>query len=248
MVKVPNLKLKLLVLQVLLFLWKFDAKAQYLQSFNYNINDGLISNKVYNIMEDRNGFIWICTDQGVSRFDGINFQNFTTKEGLPNNEILNVFEDSKGRIWFNSFGTEPCYYENSKIYNSDNDSLLRRIKYNKPQGLCLTSIVQWNNSLAFLIKQGEHKCFVGKDIQDIRIIDSNLIRSYQFQNILIQTGNTYHLVSPIDVFSWENGKTLRKTNIEHWGNSFFYYSVSPFSIIEGVRNLNNRIELYSLDL
>lgn len=82
---------------------------------NYTVEDGLPGSEAYFVHQDRKGYIWICTDRGVSRFDGNKFQNFTTADGLTDNVIFKIFEDYKGRIWFISFNSELCYFENGKI-------------------------------------------------------------------------------------------------------------------------------------
>ncbi|MCY3723119.1 MAG: hypothetical protein OXG97_12935 [Candidatus Poribacteria bacterium] len=64
--------------------------------------DGLASDNVLAILEDRTGDIWIGTTEGVSRYDGEGFQTYTTQEGLAENATGLLFEDSLGRIWFAS--------------------------------------------------------------------------------------------------------------------------------------------------
>ena len=97
----------------------------------YNIENGLAGNRVYSIYQDRKGFIWICTDNGLSKFDGIRFKNFNTNNGLPDNDVFNLVEDAKGRIWFACYNKAPVYIYNDKIYTRENDSFLRSIKNNE---------------------------------------------------------------------------------------------------------------------
>ena len=48
----------------------------------YSIDDGLASLRIEHIAEDREGSIWFAAwDNGASRFDGDEFQNFTTRDG-----------------------------------------------------------------------------------------------------------------------------------------------------------------------
>ena len=58
---------------------------------------------MYDATQDKEGFMWFATENGLSRFDGKNFKTFTTKDGLPDNEILKLFLDSKGRLWIMPF-------------------------------------------------------------------------------------------------------------------------------------------------
>jgi ligand-binding sensor domain-containing protein len=91
---------------------------------HYDIGDGLASSTVYCITQDREGFIWVGTEAGVCRFDGIHFRTFTTADGLPDAEILHIFGDSRGRVWMAPFRKSICYYSEGRMHNVENDSLL----------------------------------------------------------------------------------------------------------------------------
>ena len=62
--------------------------------------DGLASNTVLTIFEDSRGRMWFGTSNGVTRYDGKNFQTFTTEDGLAQNTIGLIFEDRQGMLWF----------------------------------------------------------------------------------------------------------------------------------------------------
>ena len=58
------------------------------QTFDFNTYDssiGLPQNYVYSVQQDYNGFIWIATAEGVSRYDGISFVNFSERDSLADN-------------------------------------------------------------------------------------------------------------------------------------------------------------------
>ncbi len=69
----------------------------------FNASNGLSNEKVWDIMEDTGGNIWITTyGSGVYRYDGKHFINYNDKNGLSGNNIRSVFQDSKERIWVGS--------------------------------------------------------------------------------------------------------------------------------------------------
>lgn len=103
------------------------VRGQSYSYTRYDIQHGLAGSTVYCLLQDRQGFLWFGTETGVSRFDGTNFKNFTTTQGLPDNQVIQMFEDSKGRIWMAPFSKSVCYYYKGKIYNRDNDSLVKRL-------------------------------------------------------------------------------------------------------------------------
>ena len=61
--------------------------------------DGLASNTVLTVFEDSRGNIWFGTTDGLTRYDGKNFQTFTTEDGLARNTIGLIFEDQQGMLW-----------------------------------------------------------------------------------------------------------------------------------------------------
>ena len=102
------------------------AYAQEPVMKHYTVNDGLASGTVYGMLNDSKGFLWFCTEDGVSRFDGHKFTNITLADGLSDNEMLRVYEDAGGRIWFLGFNGTLSYYFNEKFFNPLNDTVLKK--------------------------------------------------------------------------------------------------------------------------
>ncbi|MBN2773609.1 MAG: hypothetical protein JXR31_05130, partial [Prolixibacteraceae bacterium] len=69
--------------------------------------DGLPNNQIQCIFQDKKGWMWLGTSQGLSRFDGYRFVNFLSdpddSTSLNGNLVRVIFEDSKGQLWI---GTE----------------------------------------------------------------------------------------------------------------------------------------------
>ena len=82
----------------------------------FTTSEGLSSNIVYEALEDRQGYLWFGTEEGVCRFDGLDFTCFSTIDGLADNDILGLYEDNKGKIWFLSYNGRLSYYWKGKIY------------------------------------------------------------------------------------------------------------------------------------
>jgi ligand-binding sensor domain-containing protein len=100
------------------------AKSQSFNYVHYDVKEGLAGSTVYDVCQDRDGFLWFATENGLSRFDGTRFTNFTVADGLPDNEVLKTYADSKGRVWFGAFGKEVSYYYKNRIWNKKNEALL----------------------------------------------------------------------------------------------------------------------------
>src|SRR4030095_11084087 len=73
------------------------------QAINWNVNDGLAHNKIYCILKDAFGFLWVGTAGGLSRFDGSTFKNFfydPKQHGtISGPKIFGLVEDSLHNIW-----------------------------------------------------------------------------------------------------------------------------------------------------
>ena len=52
------------------------AKGERLPIKSYTTADGLANNAVNRILRDSRGFLWFCTNEGLSRFDGYSFTNY----------------------------------------------------------------------------------------------------------------------------------------------------------------------------
>jgi ligand-binding sensor domain-containing protein len=57
------------------------------------------SDQVARIVRDSHGFLWFCTVEGLSRFDGYKFTNYTTADGLPHRTVDDLLETKGGVYW-----------------------------------------------------------------------------------------------------------------------------------------------------
>jgi len=97
-----------------------NLHAQPYNTLHYTAEDGLPSNKIYGVYRDSRGFLWMGSDKGVTRFNGLKFENFTTFDGLPDNEIFFATEDAYGRIWLGTYNGKLCYYQNGTFFTEKN--------------------------------------------------------------------------------------------------------------------------------
>ena len=68
-----------------------------------------------NLIQDRNGNIWIATFGGVFRYDGKSFANVTSK--VSSARFFSVLEDRKGNFWFSTIGSGVYYYDGKSFRN-----------------------------------------------------------------------------------------------------------------------------------
>src|SRR5687768_18236987 len=66
--------------------------TQQVNFMKYTVQEGLVANPVRCIYQDSKGFIWIGTLEGLSRYDGYRFNNYTASNGLSHNFVNSFFE------------------------------------------------------------------------------------------------------------------------------------------------------------
>jgi ligand-binding sensor domain-containing protein/signal transduction histidine kinase len=75
------------------------ASAAQLPVKTYTTAEGLARNGVECIVQDPRGFLWFCTDEGLSRFDGYTFINYGAEHGLPNRAVTSLLISRRGVYW-----------------------------------------------------------------------------------------------------------------------------------------------------
>ncbi|MET0462050.1 MAG: two-component regulator propeller domain-containing protein, partial [Chitinophagaceae bacterium] len=107
----------LLLLTLFFFM---ESRANFFR--NYQIEDGLSHNSVWSVMQDRKGFMWFGTADGLNRFDGKSFKVFRKKQGdstsIGSNFIHHVKEDGQGRLLI---GTKQGLY----LFDADSERFRR---------------------------------------------------------------------------------------------------------------------------
>ena len=161
---------------ILLSLFYFFSNAQEPAYLHYSIEDGLPSTLVYCMLQDKNGFMWFGTNNGLARFDGQRFKTYGVEDGLPDPEVLNIFEDGTGRLWLSCFQKKPCYLKDGKIFTNKNDTLLN--------DLTLTNghyHFYKESDHALWITSSENSCKIDNNtIQCFKHYDANKNKYYQF--------------------------------------------------------------------
>lgn len=93
--------MRLVILLTLQFLYSIQSFGQKIKELT--VADGLSYGAVRDILQTKDGYLWIATQEGLNRYDGYDFRLFghtANKEfSLPQNYITTLFEDSKQRLW-----------------------------------------------------------------------------------------------------------------------------------------------------
>ena len=76
-----------------------DVYAQY-QFDNWTNSNGLPQNAVVSVLQTRDGYLWLATNDGLARFDGVRFTVFNKgyTPGISSNRLVALFDDAKGDL------------------------------------------------------------------------------------------------------------------------------------------------------
>jgi ligand-binding sensor domain-containing protein/two-component sensor histidine kinase len=75
------------------------ARAERLPIRTYTTADGLPRDHINRIVQDSKGFMWFCTSEGLSQFDGYRFINYGMEHGLAGRQVLDFLETRNGVYW-----------------------------------------------------------------------------------------------------------------------------------------------------
>ncbi len=85
---------------------------------HYSSDDGLSHNSICDIHQDHNGYLWLCTWYGLSRYDGNGFVNYVMRPGdrsnISHNRILSIEEDSAGYFWVMTYDYKLYRFDSGK--------------------------------------------------------------------------------------------------------------------------------------
>lgn len=115
-----------------------SANPEQLPIRSYTTADGLPVDNVKRIIRDSHGFLWFCTRDGLSKFDGYQFTNYGKEQGLPYPNVNDLIESRDGSYWVATNGagvssfnpTERVPFNSAsrfKVYSLDSESASNRV-------------------------------------------------------------------------------------------------------------------------
>jgi ligand-binding sensor domain-containing protein len=109
-----NLFFRPCFLSLLAIQLSFCLHAQTFDARNYTVKDGLISEDVYNLFQDKQGYLWIFSDYGTLKYNGSEFTRVLKNLPFKESFIYRIYENRRGQKWVAN--------SNARIYEVRNDS------------------------------------------------------------------------------------------------------------------------------
>ncbi|GAB3541034.1 hypothetical protein GCM10027443_39780 [Pontibacter brevis] len=94
------------------------VRATLAQQYNFRswtLEQGLPQSQITALAQDHQGYLWIATRGGLSRFDGINFQTYTKENGLSSHNITKLYQDRRQQLWIATSDAGLMVYNGSRF-------------------------------------------------------------------------------------------------------------------------------------
>ncbi|MDR0542842.1 MAG: response regulator [Dysgonamonadaceae bacterium] len=203
-----------------------SAPAQSLSCFfeHYSTEDGLPQSTVMDILQDRKGFMWFATWDGISKFDGYTFRNYKVQSGdtyhMNSNRIESVAEDRYGNIWLRSYdGGAHCFDPQTETFKG-----LQSIPGYADYSVQITKIEVMPSGKVWLLSEN-HGCICIED-------SSFAVRSYTRESGGLKGNSVYSVFEDREKNSWiltNNGLYLIKKEATKTTPFFFENNVNRHS-------------------
>jgi len=175
----------------------------------FNINSGLSSDNLKALLQDREGYLWIATDNGINRFDGyktsIYKPEFSKDKSFNSVDFNCIAEDKKGDLWF---GTD---HSGINVFNKLTQTV-SIIDQNTPQGLAIIS-----NNINHLLCDTKGRIWISS------LGGLNLYLPDKRKMITFSAAKRPGKINPAGQISYvyedRNGKIL----VGSWGNGLYLY-------------------------
>ncbi len=83
----------------------------------YSTQDGLPSNRVTAVVQDQQRYIWVATERGAVRFDGISFTAINPAAGVPDVSTETLFVDQQDRLWLGVTDHGMCALQADRLHS-----------------------------------------------------------------------------------------------------------------------------------
>jgi len=222
-----KLKLIITINLAILFLTSFVLAQSKISTELISVRDGLSSNNIRDITQDRFGYMWICTNDGVNIYDGYQFkvlkniQDDTTS--LADNNTFRVLEDSRGTMWVISSAGLSKY--NRKKEEFENFF---------PSG----TTSDFGNQTYKIHEDSKNKLWVSTS-EGLLEFDRDKEKFIRYDVMLTDNSIAKFVNFGGDVNENKNGELY--TNSTSWGLLKFDYKASLFVEIPLKKNFNDKI-------
>ncbi|MGH9933183.1 MAG: sensor histidine kinase [Pyrinomonadaceae bacterium] len=213
-----------------------QTQAERLPLKAYTVADGLAHNNINKIVRDSRGFLWFCTGDGLSRFDGYTFTNYGTDHGLPHGNISDLLETRAGEYWLATNGGVVRFNPKGSPLNrvvfagetSAIDSMFTVIvpEDQERRARVITVLLEDRNGTIWCgTEDGLFRLERSNDRMTLRSVDIGIPHDYAEQRVisdlLLDRYDSLWAATPSGLYRrWRNGGAARYTKRDGLPNEF----------------------------
>ena len=219
----------------------FCLHLQAQEPIRYTTKQGLPSNHIYDIQEDKDGFMWFATNRGLVKFDGETFRTFTIKDGLPNNDTWLLETDYQEKLWYFSKSNYQGFIKNDSIYKfpvEDSSVISPRFIHKSKKELWLNAsggirkLINNKLKVVFINDWLEHSKKITEaglkydftpNLTSFKADEKKLI--YIYENRLIILNKEYQKIKELKLDLPKNHRNYQIDNMCFIYNDIFYYAM-----------------------
>lgn len=164
------------------------------------VKDGLPSDRVVDVIEDKSGDLWFGTGAGISKYDGKTFENYSKKDGLCSNMVSNLFIDSKGVFWIGTWGG-VCKFDGAQFENFP-------IPYPKVETIINPDTKDW---ITAIMEDSKGNIWFGRDGYGATKFDGNSLVHFTTQQGL-NSSNVQSITEDKEGNIWFGTRVAEKDN------------------------------------
>ena len=237
---------KNIFLCIAVFIIAVSASAQKYQFKKYSIEEGLSHPFVYTINQDKNGFIWVGTGEGLCQFDGYEFKVSAIDDSLTNGLVATSYLDKKGNLWFGHNTGQITFYDGIKFQllndNGFAKSTITSISEDEKGNLFFST---QNNGIIKLSEELKidtfYYDFKGLFINSLLLVNNNLmVGSGNGLDIFIPDKNAYKHLLTISELEYISITSINK------GNQEGYYWIGTEDSGFYLLKTNNNFDTYEI--
>ena len=196
---------------------------------NLSVQNGLSQNTVNTILQDKQGFMWFGTKDGLNRYDGLSFRKFKhddrSQRSIGNNFITALYEDEKGNIWVGTDVGLYIYYPEKDFFEHFTELSAENTKIEHT----VTAISGDNQGCVWVAVESQGLfCYE---------LEKEKLRNYTLENFSFLTTN-------VQTFVFDNSGTLW---IGCYGDGLFY-SKDRLKTLHPYRSPIDNKETYANDV
>src|SRR5688572_18762564 len=99
--------------------------AQQLPLLKVGLREGLPQSSVFRISQDKIGYVWLATQGGLCRYDGLNFKNYSQYDGIGSNFIKDLAFDIDGKLWLATLDNGVVGFDGNHFTQINSDAGLK---------------------------------------------------------------------------------------------------------------------------